>query len=74
VDVGFFGVSAAERPSWINIGRLLCQAKDSGTPQGAQDGVPGLLSFGMLWTRDIDYAVVSGYSFKDPYGRAPDCQ
>src|SRR5213593_1718499 len=56
----------------INIGRYSAMAKDPELHRAAQDGGAGTaLLLYALDQKIIDYAVVSGYSFKDPYRPEP---
>src|SRR5881397_2232063 len=56
----------------INIGRYSAMAKDPELHKAAQDGGAGTaLLLYALDQKIIDYAVVSGYSFKDPYRPEP---
>jgi len=56
----------------INIGRYSAKAKDPELLRAAQDGGAGTaLLLYALDQKIIDYAVVSGYSFKDPYRPEP---
>lgn len=56
----------------INIGRYSAMAKDPEIRKAAQDGGAGTaLLLYALEHKIIDYAVVSGYSFKDPYRPEP---
>lgn len=56
----------------INIGRYSAAAKDPDVRKAGQDGGVGTaLLLYAIEQKIIDYAVVSGYSFKDPYRPEP---